>query len=100
MVIVGGTFEVHPNERETFLASRLDMMRTSRDEPGCLEYTYAADPIDPGRVVLYERWASQEALDAHLALLRTGPRPSDSDVKPIASSIFIYEVSGQRRLGR
>ncbi|MGZ4772568.1 MAG: putative quinol monooxygenase, partial [Ilumatobacteraceae bacterium] len=91
MVIVGGTFELHPNERESFLASRIEMMRTSRDEPGCLEYTFAADPIDPSRVVLFERWASQEALDAHLALQRTGPRPSDSDAKPISSSIFIYD---------
>ena len=100
MVIVGGTFEVNPNERESFLANRLDMMRTSRKEPGCLEYTFAADPIDPSRVVLFERWESQQALDAHLSLLRTGPRPPDSDVKPIASSILIYDVSGERRLGR
>ncbi len=98
MVIVGGTFEVDPNERESFLASRHDMMRASRDEPGCLEYTFAADPIDPSRVVLFERWASQEALDVHLSGLRAGPRLSDSPA-PIASSIFIYDVSSERRLG-
>jgi antibiotic biosynthesis monooxygenase len=42
-------------------------MRTSRAEPGCLEYTLSADPTDPRRVMLFERWARQEDLDNHLA---------------------------------
>jgi len=96
MVVVGGTFQFDPGKREQFLASRVDMMRNSRAEAGCLEYTFAADPIDPSRVVLYEAWESQEALDAHLAALRG--RSTDGDVKPIASTITIYDVSGQRQL--
>ena len=98
MVIVGGTFEVDPGLREQFLANREAMMRASRAEPGCLEYTYAADPIEPGRVVLYERWESQEALDVHLVVVRSGPQPSP-DVPTISSSITIYGISGERQLG-
>ncbi|MEY2554042.1 MAG: hypothetical protein QOC57_1902, partial [Ilumatobacteraceae bacterium] len=30
MVIVGGTFEIDPNDRERFLTGRLEMMRASR----------------------------------------------------------------------
>jgi Antibiotic biosynthesis monooxygenase len=59
MVIVAGTLEVDPNQREAFLAGRMDGMRTSRAEP-CLEYTFSADPTDPGRVMLFERWAKSE----------------------------------------
>ena len=99
MVIVGGTFEVEPGQREQFLASRLEMTRVSRGEAGCLEYTFAPDPIDPGRVVLFERWESQEALDAHLAALRAGPPSDGSEIEPIWSSVIIYEVSGERELG-
>ncbi len=99
MVIVGGTFEMDPNERERFLSGHHQMMRASRAEAGCLEYTFSADPIDPGRVVLFERWNSQEALDAHLSALRAGPRSPDRDVPTIASSIVIYDVSGERPLG-
>jgi hypothetical protein len=99
MVIVGGTFEVDPNQREQFIAGRIDMMRASRAEPGCLEYTFAADPIEPGRVVLYERWESQEALDTHLVIVRSGPQPTP-DVRPTSSSTAIYDISGERRLGR
>jgi quinol monooxygenase YgiN len=99
MVIVGGTFVLDPSQRDAFLASRRDMMTTSRGEPGCLEYTFAADPIDPSRVVLFERWENQEALDAHLVAVRANPQPSDSEVVPITSSITIYDVSGERQLG-
>jgi quinol monooxygenase YgiN len=100
MVIVGGTFEVEPSQRGQFIASRDEMMRTSRGEPGCLEYVFCADPIEPSRVVLFERWESQEALDDHLAALRAGPKSADDDIAPITSSIVIYDVSGERRLGR
>ena len=99
MVIVGGSFEVDPNERERFLCGRHELMRASRAEAGCLEYTFGADPIDPSRVVLFERWESQAALDAHLSALRAGPQSSGSDVPTITSSIVIYDVSGERQLG-
>ena len=97
MVIVGGSFELEPTERDEFLASRVDMMRASRAEPGCIEYTFSADPVDPRRVVLFERWESQDELDAHLANL--GVRDSPRGVAPLTSSIVIYDVVGERRLG-
>src|SRR6476661_7650583 len=84
MVIVGGTFEFDPDKRDLFLASRTQMMRVSRAEPGCLEYTFAADPLDPGRVVLYERWTDQDALDAHLVIRRADPEPPETAVVPIS----------------
>jgi quinol monooxygenase YgiN len=99
MLIVGGSFEVEPDQREQFLASRHDMIRTSRTEPGCLEYAFSADPIDPSRVLLFERWVSQEDLDAHLSALRAGNRGSSTTVTPKSSSITIYDVSGERQLG-
>ena len=100
MVIVGGTFDMEPGQREQFLAGRIEMMRVSRGETGCIEYTFAPDPVEPGRVVLFERWESQAALDAHLVALRAGPMPDDSSIGPIRSSVTIYDVSGERKLGR
>lgn len=100
MIIVGGSFEVDPEQRDAFLEGRREAMLASRAEPGCLEYVFGADPVDPSRVVLFERWASQEALDAHLAALRSAPRPAGSSVSPISSSIVLYEVASSRPLGR
>jgi len=100
VVIVGGTFEVDPDQREQFIAGRAVLMRSSRAEQGCLEYTFCADPIDPARVVLYERWASQADLDAHLAALRATPPVIEPNVEAVSSSITIYDVSGEHQLGR
>ncbi|MEP7202062.1 MAG: putative quinol monooxygenase [Ilumatobacteraceae bacterium] len=98
MVIVGRSFEFDPSKREQFLASRVDMMCNSRAEAGCLEYTFADNPIDPTRVVLYERWESQAHLEAHLAAMQGAPKRPD-EVAPISSSISIYDVAGEHPLG-
>jgi quinol monooxygenase YgiN len=98
VVIVGGWFEVDPKERDAFLAQRVDAMRRSRAEPGCIEYVIAADPVEPGRAVLFERWNSQADLDAHLAAARQAPKSDAPSVTPTAVSIFVYDVSGERAL--
>ena len=98
MVIVGGTFELDPEQRDQFIASRGEMMRRSRSEPGCIEYTFSADPLDPGRVMLFEKWEHQAALDAHIAAMRATPRPAETTIAPIRSSIMIYEVASERPL--
>ena len=97
MIIGVGFFEVEPAERDEFIASRVSSMRRSRDEPGCLEYTFAADPLEPGRVVLVEKWESQAALDAHLAGLRDAPRPP-ATITPKAASLVMYETGAETKL--
>jgi quinol monooxygenase YgiN len=99
MVIVGGWFEVDPGERDAFVAQRIEAMRRSRAEHGCIEYVIAADPVEPGRAVLFERWESQADLDAHGARMREAPQPEGPTVTPTAMSILVYDVSGERPLG-
>lgn len=102
MLIVGGAFEVEPGRRDDFLRSRESLMRASRSEAGCLEYVFAADPLVDGRVVLFERWESKEALAAHLEanrLRRAQRDPADPEVPALSSEIVQYEVSSVRGLG-
>ena len=98
MIVVGGTFDVDPERREAFLVERVPMMQRSRAEHGCLEYTFAADPVEPGRVVLFERWTDQAALDAHLTALRSAPADPAPQVAASSTSIVLYDVSGERPL--
>lgn len=100
MVIVAGVFTFDPGQCEAYLASRMDLMRVSRAEQGCIEYTFSADPLDPGRVVLFEKWETQEDLDAHLAAIPAPSAASAPQVEPTSSSIVIYDVSGERPLRR
>jgi quinol monooxygenase YgiN len=100
MIIVGGSFEIDPDDRDAFVAGRLESVRRSRAENGCLDYVVAPDPAEPGRVVLFERWEDQAALDAHLAASRSAApeSPPSNAVAPKSVSIRVYDVSGERSL--
>jgi quinol monooxygenase YgiN len=43
------------------------MVLASRAEPGCVEYSYAEDVLDPGLIHVKEVWIDQSALDLHFA---------------------------------
>lgn len=65
MIIVAGTLRIRPDQRRRAQRLARDMMRDSRAEAGCLEYTFSADLDDPELYWLYEAWESEEALAAH-----------------------------------
>lgn len=101
MLIVGGVFEVDPEQRDAFLASRVEAMQRSRAEAGNQEYVLAADPVEPSRVILFEIWDDQASLDAHLAAMRTdvpAAPPAGEVPAPRSAAIQIYDVSGTRNL--
>lgn len=97
MLIVAGQFDVDPTERDAFLVGREDAMRATRTEGGCLEYVMSADPVDPARVVLYERWADQAAFDAHMAAVASAPRSGGP--APKGFSVKIYDIAAERSFG-
>src|SRR5436305_1262372 len=86
MVIVAGWFEIDPAERDAFVAGRVEAMVRSRAEHGCIEYVIAADPVDPGRAVLFERWESQADLDAHAAAARDAARDAPKSDPPTGAT--------------
>lgn len=98
-VIVQGAFTLDPDDRDRFVEASAESMRSSRQEEGCLEYVMAADPLDPERVVLSERWASMEHLQQHLAQPRTGGRNTDGRPAPRDVQIVFYEVTAACPLG-
>ena len=65
MIIIEGTVRVPPGKIEMARASMETMILSSRAEPGCIDYAYSLDLLDPGLVRVTERWQSREALDAH-----------------------------------
>ncbi len=94
MLIVAGWFEVEPDDVDAFLDSRAELMERTRVEPGCLEYVFSADPMVPGRVVLYECWLDKPSLAAHLALPRIA-----TTMPAIKSQLQQYEISSVGPLG-
>jgi quinol monooxygenase YgiN len=97
-LIVAGWIDVSATDRDAYLSSRLDAMITTRAEPGCVEYVFSADPVDPGRVRLFEQWDSRADLDVHLQVLRAKP-PASGGVAVVARSVAIYEIASSEPLG-
>lgn len=100
MLIVAGTIEVEADKREEFLRSREEAMRISRSEPGCLDYVFSADPLEPRVVRLFERWESKEALAAHLQALRA--RQSSAPREPGTApkmDVAQYEIAAMGQVG-
>ncbi|MDX6372207.1 MAG: hypothetical protein QOD98_1195 [Nocardioidaceae bacterium] len=64
MVIVAGHLLVDPEERAAYLDSCREVVEQARRTDGCLDFAICGDLADPGRVNVYERWESQEAVES------------------------------------
>ncbi|MFD1612988.1 putative quinol monooxygenase [Sphingomonas tabacisoli] len=65
MIIVEGQARLAAGELERLKDAMRAQVEASRAEPGCLEYSYSADVLDPDVMRIIEKWESQEALERH-----------------------------------
>jgi quinol monooxygenase YgiN len=65
MIVIAGTVRIDPaNQREAVAAAR-DIMSATRQETGCVSYTFSSDLEEEGLFHVFEQWQAQEHLDAH-----------------------------------
>jgi quinol monooxygenase YgiN len=81
VLIIAGSPIVDPADRAAFLAANSDVIGLARQADGCLDFVQAADPVDPARINIFERWESED----HLLAFRGAGQPS-SDSPPIQSA--------------
>jgi quinol monooxygenase YgiN len=94
MVIVAGHITVEPQQRQSYLAGCVSVVEQARRAAGCHDFAITADLIDPGRINIYERWESQEAVET----FRSGG-PSDEQAAAILSaSVAEFEIADARPL--
>jgi quinol monooxygenase YgiN len=65
MLVIIGTIRLPPGRLDATRPVMERMVRASRAEEGCLEYSYAQDVLDAGLVRVTEVWRDRAALDAH-----------------------------------
>ena len=65
MIVVTAIARVRPDAREEATAAAQAMQRASREEPGCQEYGFWFAMDDPDKLLVFERWDDQDALDFH-----------------------------------
>ncbi|MEA1648028.1 putative quinol monooxygenase [Nitrospirillum sp. BR 11164] len=55
-----------PGREQALVDAITAIVPAVRREPGCIAYLAHSSREDPGTVVMYEVWADQTALDAHV----------------------------------
>ena len=96
MVIVAGHITVEPQQRESYLTDCVSVVERARGAAGCLDFAITADPIDPGRVNVFERRGSQEALETF-----PGNAPgNEQGAAMLSASAAEYDIAGVRPLVR
>ena len=62
MIIVAGQILVEPAQREAYLQTCVEVIEQARRAPGCLDFALTADLVTAGRINVFERWESAEAV--------------------------------------
>lgn len=84
VLIIAGHLRTEPSDRDSYVAEGASVVSAARGAPGCLDFAMTADPLDPGRVNVFELWETEADL---LAFRGSGPdadtatRIVDADVK-------------------
>jgi quinol monooxygenase YgiN len=94
MIIVAGEILVEPEQREAYLQSCVEVIEQARNAPGCLDFALTADLVIAGRINVFERWESAEAVGSF-----RGDGPSqEQQAEMISASVSEYEVLAGRDL--
>ena len=106
-IIINATMELDPTHAERIVLEARELIEASLDEPGCEAYSWALDPLNPGRIEVFERWADVPALAHHFTLpnyteMRTllrsaGPIKSTSRKYLVQHDEPVYDESGNPR---
>lgn len=72
MIIVSGALYVDETDRADYLDTCRDLISLARSAEGCLDFHLTADPVEPGRINVYEQWESVDAVEAFRG---SGPGP-------------------------
>lgn len=90
MIIIAGQLHVDAVDRDRYLTAVADVAYLARQAPGCHDFFQAADPIDTGRINVFERWESDE--DLHRFRTSGGPLPELPALR--SAAVHKYRISG------
>lgn len=103
-IIISATMELDPEHAERIVTEARALIEASLAEPGCEAYSWALDPLNPGRIEVFEKWTDEASLAHHFTLpnyteMRTqlrsaGPITSRSRKYLVKHDEPVYDESG------
>lgn len=67
-ILITAVMELDPAHAERILLEARPLIEASLAEPGCEAYSWALDPLTPGKVHVFEKWTDEAALAHHFTL--------------------------------
>ena len=99
MLIVEGWIRFAAGEIERLTGAARTMIAETRKEPGCLDYAFSRDLVDPDVMRISERWVDDAALAAHFASPHMAAfQAALGDAKREGGSVKSYTAELQRTL--
>jgi len=94
MIIVLAEANARPEHRDELAQALAKASVVSRDDPGCLAYSFQSNVEDSNSFTSIERWESRADLDAHLATAHVADLVATLTGKVTAAPVItVYEVS-------
>ncbi len=66
MIIVTANITAKPGERDELISKSQNVIESTRQEQGNISYELLASTEDENVLLMFEKWESKEALDAHM----------------------------------
>ncbi|MFM5923281.1 MAG: putative quinol monooxygenase [Novosphingobium sp.] len=99
MLLIEGWLKLASGEFAKVADQAREMVRATNAEDGCLHYSFSQDIADPDLIRISERWASQEALGAHMASPHMGEfNKAMGSVAREAADLRLYSAEEVRKL--
>lgn len=99
MIIVSGKAKLSPGGLEKVEKEMRAVINATRQEAGCIEYSFGADVIEPDTILALEYWESWEALGAHVAQPHMAQWVAKlGEVGVVSQSIRFIEAGEERNL--
>ncbi|MGQ0533400.1 MAG: putative quinol monooxygenase [Caulobacteraceae bacterium] len=99
MIVVQGWVRVHADNLDALRNAAAELAAETRREDGNLAYAFAADINDPGLLQIVERWASEEAVAAHmLSPSLAAFMPKLASMREVSLRIARYDAPEERVL--
>lgn len=96
MIAVAGRLQFNPEDRQAVLDGLHEVVRHSRQDPGCIDYWWSEDIDAPDAFRFFECWESQELMDAHMAQPHTEEFMKRCVSRVTGVEAYAYQVSDRR----
>jgi len=94
MIILAGTLRIDPADIETLRPHAVKVLAATRNEVGCIAYTFALDLEEPGLIRVFEKWRRRDDLDDHFKTAHmTAWRKALGEVRVLSRDLRTYEAA-------